>query len=413
MMLAMRCSVDSRVRAAAVRYLLLLMSLFSVYMGLIYNDTFGTAQPLFGSAWTCKALPAPVGNGTVPIPSCPGLNSKATCCPVDASGARAVYPFGIDPVWALAANKLTFYNSFKMKMSVIFGVIHMTVGTCCKLSNALYFHRPRDIFFEVIPEFVFMQCTFGYLVFLIFYKWHVDWIARGVEAPPLLDTLIQMFMGLGAVPKDPHGVDLALYQGQEIVQRILLVLALVSVPMLLIPKPCLIYHDHKNQYKEVKKDDGEEHDDHEKEHDFSEVVVHQVIHTIEYVLGAVSNTASYLSAGSLRLQTCPPSPCASARPTLGRHGGISPPHPSKSTAHRTLHSPVGSQPRALATQRGVLGTRAVPICRHPGLAGDRRHILCVHGLVRVHVRRPHGDGVSKCLAACSSLTLGRVPEQIL
>ena len=146
---------------AAARYLLLLMSVFSIYMGLIYNDTFGTAQPLFGSAWICKELPPHVGNGTAPTPSCPGLNSKSTCCPVDASGARAVYPFGIDPVWALSANKLTFYNSFKMKMSVIFGVIQMTAGTCCKLTNALYFAKPRDIWFEVIPEFVFMQCTFG------------------------------------------------------------------------------------------------------------------------------------------------------------------------------------------------------------------------------------------------------------
>ena len=288
---------------AAARYLLLLMSVFSIYMGLIYNDTFGTAQPLFGSAWICKELPPHVGNGTAPTPSCPGLNSKSTCCPVDASGARAVYPFGIDPVWALSANKLTFYNSFKMKMSVIFGVIQMTAGTCCKLTNALYFAKPRDIWFEVIPEFVFMQCTFGYLVVIIFYKWNTDWIAMGVEAPPLLDTLIQMFMGLGAVPKDPRGNDMPLYSGQAVVQRVLLALTFISVPLLLIPKPCLIYHDHKKQYKEVKKDEepghADEHDDHEhEEHDFSEVVVHQVIHTIEYVLGAVSNTASYLSDSS-------------------------------------------------------------------------------------------------------------------
>ena len=90
------------------RYIMLLMGVFSIYTGLIYNDCFSKALTLFPSQWQW------------PHDFSEGETVEATL------KDNYRYPFGLDWSWHGTENELLFSNSFKMKLSILMGWAHVS-----------------------------------------------------------------------------------------------------------------------------------------------------------------------------------------------------------------------------------------------------------------------------------------------
>jgi V-type H+-transporting ATPase subunit a len=187
----------------------------------------------------------------------------------------------------------------------------MTFSLCLSLINARHFKTPIDIWGNFVPGMIFFQSIFGYLVFSIVFKWSVDWYAIKESPPSLLNMLIYMFLS-------PGTIETPLYRGQGAVQKMLLTFALICVPIMLFLKPFYLRHEHnkaramgyrgigeRTRVSALDDDDDDEvqtlnggresigdddegavmitqdigHGEHE-EFEFSEIMIHQVIHTI-------------------------------------------------------------------------------------------------------------------------------------
>ncbi|RWR76903.1 V-type proton ATPase subunit a1 [Cinnamomum micranthum f. kanehirae] len=259
------------------RYIILLMALFSIYCGLIYNEFFSVPFHIFGaSAYKCRD------------PTCSDSHSTGLM------KYREPYQFGVDPSWRGSRSELPFLNSLKMKMSILLGVTQMNLGIILSYLNAKFFGSSLDIRYQFLPQMIFLNSLFGYLALLVIIKW-----CTGSQAD-LYHVMIYMFLS----PTDDLG-DNQLFWGQRPLQIVLLLLAIVAVPWMLFPKPFILKKLHSERFQgrtygilgssemdlEVQPDSARQR--HE-EFNFSEVFVHQMIHSIEFVLGAVSNTASYL-----------------------------------------------------------------------------------------------------------------------
>ncbi|XP_060031900.1 V-type proton ATPase 116 kDa subunit a 3 isoform X2 [Erinaceus europaeus] len=289
------------------RYLLLLMGLFSVYTGFVYNECFSRAMTIFPSGWSVAAMANQSGWSDEFL----AQNPLLMLVPNTTGVFLGPYPFGIDPIWSLAVNHLSFLNSFKMKMSVILGVTHMTFGVFLGVFNHVHFGQCHRLLLETLPELVFLLGLFGYLVFLVVFKWLCVSSAAAARAPSILIHFINMFL-FSSSPANPP-----LFSGQEVVQTVLVVLALAVVPILLLGTPLFLYWRHRRhsprpssplQEDKAELLDAADRDEEKAEGPrepeelvLSEVLMHQAIHTIEFCLGCISNTASYLRLWALSL----------------------------------------------------------------------------------------------------------------
>nr|AAH06761.1 T-cell, immune regulator 1, ATPase, H+ transporting, lysosomal V0 protein A3 [Mus musculus]AAH85234.1 T-cell, immune regulator 1, ATPase, H+ transporting, lysosomal V0 protein A3 [Mus musculus] len=302
------------------RYLLLLMGLFSVYTGFIYNECFSRATTIFPSGWSVAAMANQSGWSDEYL----SQHSMLTLNPNITGVFLGPYPFGIDPIWSLATNHLSFLNSFKMKMSVILGVTHMAFGVFLSIFNHVHFGQSHRLLLETLPELIFLLGLFGYLVFLIVYKWVNVSAASASSAPSILIHFINMFL----FSQNP--TNHLLFHGQEVVQYVLVVLALATVPILLLGTPLYLLRQHRHRRNTQRRPAGQQDEDTDKllaspdastlenswspdeekagspgdeETEFvpSEIFMHQAIHTIEFCLGCISNTASYLRLWALSL----------------------------------------------------------------------------------------------------------------
>jgi len=307
------------------RYIILLMGMFSIYTGLIYNDIYSRSVDIFGSSWI---NPYKIANLTdwveiefklnnnekylVDLPSKPGFKHS-----------DGPYPFGVDPIWNIAENKLNFLNAMKMKSSVIIGVSQMCFGLTLSLFNHLHKGSFLDVFFVFLPQCLFLGLIFVYLCIQIIIKWiffYVEpkevfgWYYPGTNcAPNLLIGFISMFMmksrkeGYTSIISnctsgptvDCHAqldqCDQQLwYPHQDIIEKIFLFVAVLAIPVMLLVKPFVLRSRHnRGIHVEVH---GDSH-----EFNFGDVIVYQAIHTIEFALGCVSHTASYLRLWALSL----------------------------------------------------------------------------------------------------------------
>lgn len=156
----------------------------------------------------------------------------------------------MDPTWFISENEiLTVQNSMKMKIAVIIGVLHMSMGIVTKGLNAIYNKQKIVLYFEVVTGLIILLGLFGWMDFLIIYKWlyHMNpystapvMVARINAAPSIITIMINNFLasGLQNFTNNTGTYQIYLFDAQRGLSEFLVVLVLVCVPFMLCVKPC-------------------------------------------------------------------------------------------------------------------------------------------------------------------------------
>merc|ERR1719487_42270 len=213
------------------RYMVLSMGIFATFAGFMYNDFFSLGVQLFDSRFVCPEEPD--GSECTLKDSFSPTNSGSTV-------ESGPYPFGLDWAWAGASNELLFVNSLKMKLSVLFGVAQMILGVFLRWSNAFFEKNMVDFAFECVPMMIFMLTFFGWMDWMILYKW-----AHPIDNPPsIINSLICMAMD----QEDKFPI----YEGSVETSKFFYKLTLLSVPLMLFFKPFILKSQHEAMEKEKK-----------------------------------------------------------------------------------------------------------------------------------------------------------------
>jgi len=149
------------------RYMMVLMGVSAVYCGLIYNEFFALKLNLWES---CYDLDKKI-RWTPSQSIVTHANDHKSDYVYKRNSFNCTYPIGTDPVWGLTGNGLAFANGIKMKMSVIFGVLHMMIGVMHKYTNAIYIKRWASLITECIGGSIILLFLFGWMDLLIYEKW--------------------------------------------------------------------------------------------------------------------------------------------------------------------------------------------------------------------------------------------------